>query len=86
MPSLLLDGSPFAGHTFCTIESFNEVAKAVAECAFVTSALPVVLSMEMHCSPTQQRQLAQMLVQHVADALLSVRPASQIITGHPLTE
>jgi len=59
------------GHTFCTTEAFDEVAKAVAECAFVASELPVVLSMEMHCSSTQQNSLAKMLVQRVGDALLS---------------
>ena len=43
-----------SGHTFCTVETFSAVAKAVAECAFVTSELPVILSLEMHCSVKQQ--------------------------------
>ena len=62
------------GHTFCTIEQFNEVAKAISECAFVTSELPVILSLEMHCKPAQQRMLANMLVEHLGSALLLVRP------------
>ena len=63
------------GHTFCTKETFDAVARAVGECAFVTSELPVILSLEMHCSPEQQHRIAQMLVKHVGDALLSVRTA-----------
>ena len=38
-----------SGHTFVTVEKFDEVAKAVGEYAFVTSKLPVILSLEMHC-------------------------------------
>jgi hypothetical protein len=36
-----------SGHTFCTIETFERVAIAVSDCAFVTSALPVILSLEV---------------------------------------
>ena len=60
------------GHTLCTVEQFNEVAKAIAECAFITSELPVIVSLEMHCSPKQQRQLASMLTVHLGDAILTV--------------
>jgi len=58
------------GHTFCTVEKFEEVAKAIGECAFITSDLPVILSMEMHCSPEQQGQLTEMLLEHVGDRIL----------------
>jgi len=71
------------GHTFCTVEQFEEVAKAIGECAFVTSDLPVVLSLEMHCSPPQQRHIARMLIKYLDEALLpyddfvaTSRPAS----------
>ena len=60
------------GHTFCTIEKFNEVARAVAECAFVNSELPVMLSLEMHCNPRNQNRLAKMLVGNLGDTLLKV--------------
>jgi len=65
------NGSPNVthGNTFVNNESFDAVAKAVAECAFITSELPVVLSLEMHCSPPQQRQLALMMVKHIGEAL-----------------
>ena len=38
---------PFVGHTFCTIETFANVAQAVQEYAFSTSELPVILSLEV---------------------------------------
>ena len=64
------------GHTFCTTVLFDEVAKAIGECAFTASDLPVILSLEMHCSPKQQRKLAKSLVTHLGDALLKVRRRS----------
>jgi len=58
------------GNTFCTVEKFEAVIKAVAECAFINSEMPVMLSLEMHCSPSQQRQLATMGIQYLGEALL----------------
>jgi ubiquinone biosynthesis protein UbiJ len=37
-----------AGHTLCTVEKFNSVASAIADCAFTTSKLPVLLSLEVY--------------------------------------
>jgi len=58
------------GHTFCTVESFDAVAKAVADCAFVTSDLAVILSLEMHCKCRQQNRLAKLMVAHFDSNLL----------------
>jgi len=58
------------GHTFCTVETFDLVSQAISECAFVASDLPVILSLEMHCTPPQQNSLAKMLVKHLGDMLL----------------
>jgi len=65
-------GSPLVthGHTLCTRVSFDDVAKAVGECAFLASELEVSLSLEMHCSPAQQRKIAKMAVKHFGLALL----------------
>jgi len=71
------------GHTLCTVEQFEEVAKAIGECAFVTSDLPVVLSLEMHCSPPQQRHIALMLIKYLDDALLQYEDF--IATSRPAT-
>ena len=35
------------GGAFTTVEQFEEVAKAISECAFIASLSPVVLSMEV---------------------------------------
>jgi len=59
------------GHTFCTVELFENVAKAVAQCAFATSDMPVMLSLEMHCNCHQQNQIAKLMVQHIRSFLLS---------------
>jgi len=58
------------GHTLTTVEQFDEVARAIGECAFTSSELPVVLSLEMHCSPKQQNKLAKMMIAHFGTALL----------------
>lgn len=62
-----------AGHTFVTLEKFEVVAEAIAEVAFVVSELPVVLSLEMHCSRKQQNTLAKAMMKHFAAQLLPVR-------------
>jgi hypothetical protein len=62
----------FSGHTFCTKVTFERVAEAIAESAFVTSQLPVILSLEMHLCPKQQCQLATKAVAHFESALLTV--------------
>jgi len=58
------------GHTFCTKETFEAVIKAIAECAFVTSKLPVVLSLEMHCTAKQQHKIGKLLIAHLGSYLL----------------
>ena len=63
----------FEGHTFCTIEQFDEVSKALAECTFTVSDLPVLLSLEMHCSPKMQHTLAMSMMARLGYYLLPVR-------------
>eukprot|EP00966_Prymnesium_polylepis_P056273 1301956-Prymnesium_polylepis.2 len=63
------------GHTFCTTITFEEVAKAIGEFAFVNHELPVVLSLEMHCGPKQQQKLAKHLADNTGQALLRVTRA-----------
>jgi len=68
-----ISGRPVVTHgrTFCTLKPFSAVAKALAECAFVTSELPVVLNLEMHCSPKQQRDLAASMIEHLEKLLIT---------------
>lgn len=50
----------FHGHTFTSKIGFREVLSVIKKSAFVTSNLPVVLSIENHCSLQQQARMAQM--------------------------
>ncbi len=56
------DGLPliYHGHTFTSKISFRQVVDIVKKSAFVTSSLPVILSIENHCSMQQQAKMAQM--------------------------
>ncbi|XP_071630783.1 LOW QUALITY PROTEIN: 1-phosphatidylinositol 4,5-bisphosphate phosphodiesterase epsilon-1-like [Temnothorax longispinosus] len=55
------DGSPliYHGHTFTTKIPFRSVVEAIDRSAFVSSPYPVILSIENHCSPSQQARMAQ---------------------------
>ncbi|EOD23754.1 hypothetical protein EMIHUDRAFT_116213 [Emiliania huxleyi CCMP1516] len=71
------------GHTFCTTDTFVVVVSAIAESAFVTSDLPVILSLEMHCGKKGQRQIAEMLVAAFGDRLLSYSQLEAMIGAMP---
>lgn len=47
------------------------MAKAIADHAFVVSEMPIILSMEMHCTPEQQAKIARDLITCLGDSLLS---------------
>ena len=59
-----LDHPPFVqpiiyhGHTLTTKISFRDVVQTIADSAFVASPLPVILSIENHCSLPQQQKMA----------------------------
>jgi len=69
------------GHTFCTVESFENVAKAITGSAFLTSRLPVILSLEMHCSQPQQNTLAKTAVEQLGSLLLPYEELVQLGQG-----
>ncbi len=66
------DGEPIVTHggTLCGKVSFDEVVTACAETAFVRSRLPVMLGLEMHCSPPQQVRCAAILRERLGSRLL----------------
>ncbi|XP_031435387.1 1-phosphatidylinositol 4,5-bisphosphate phosphodiesterase epsilon-1-like isoform X3 [Clupea harengus] len=67
------DGTPiiYHGHTLTTRIPFKDVVEAVNRSAFVTSDLPVVLSIENHCSLPQQRKMADIFKTVFGDKLVT---------------
>ncbi|XP_040341839.1 1-phosphatidylinositol 4,5-bisphosphate phosphodiesterase epsilon-1 isoform X3 [Herpailurus yagouaroundi] len=55
------DGLPiiYHGHTLTTKIPFKEVVEAIERSAFVNSDLPIIISIENHCSLPQQRKMAE---------------------------
>uniref|UniRef100_A0A3Q3BAX8 Phosphoinositide phospholipase C n=1 Tax=Kryptolebias marmoratus TaxID=37003 RepID=A0A3Q3BAX8_KRYMA len=55
------DGMPviYHGHTLTTKIPFKDVVEAINRSAFVHSDMPVILSIENHCSLPQQRKMAE---------------------------
>ena len=60
------DGAPiiYHGHTLTTKISFRDVVQTIAESAFVASPLPVILSIENHCTIPQQQKMASIFKVH----------------------
>ncbi|PAA58432.1 hypothetical protein BOX15_Mlig025183g1, partial [Macrostomum lignano] len=59
------------GKAMCTDILFKDVIYAIRDTAFVTSAWPVILSFENHCSKAQQYKLAKYCEDILGDFLLS---------------
>jgi len=73
------------GNTFCTVETFDRVAKGITDCAFVTSEMPVALSLEMHCTPRQQQDIAKTMVKHFGSALIAYDELASMKESGPLS-
>ncbi|NXJ67513.1 PLCE1 phosphodiesterase, partial [Rostratula benghalensis] len=67
------DGMPiiYHGHTLTTKISFKEVVEAIDRNAFVTSEMPVIISIENHCSLPQQRKMAEIFKNVFGDKLVT---------------
>uniref|UniRef100_A0A0N5A3Q4 Phosphoinositide phospholipase C n=1 Tax=Parastrongyloides trichosuri TaxID=131310 RepID=A0A0N5A3Q4_PARTI len=67
------DGMPmiYHGHTFTSKISFRQVVDVIKKSAFVTSDLPVILSIENHCSLQQQAKMAQMFKTVLGEKLVT---------------
>nr|XP_019815681.1 PREDICTED: 1-phosphatidylinositol 4,5-bisphosphate phosphodiesterase zeta-1 [Bos indicus] len=61
----------YHGYTFTSKLLFKTVIQAINKYAFLASEYPVVLSLENHCSPSQQEVMADSLLATFGDALLS---------------
>ncbi|GMT05809.1 hypothetical protein PENTCL1PPCAC_27983, partial [Pristionchus entomophagus] len=67
------DGLPliYHGHTFTSKIGFRQVVEIIKKSAFVVSDLPVILSIENHCSLQQQARMAQMFKTVLGDLLVT---------------
>ncbi|KAL7677894.1 hypothetical protein ACOME3_004125 [Neoechinorhynchus agilis] len=62
------------GNTFVKPVSFYAVIDAIAESAFKTSPLPVILSFENHCSSSAQAKMSSYIKKRFGDMLLKSHP------------
>ena len=71
-PENMKDG-PFIyhGHTLTSKIKFLDVVKTIKEHAFVASDYPLILSIEDHCSLSQQRKMANTFKEIFGDMLIS---------------
>ncbi|XP_031622948.1 1-phosphatidylinositol 4,5-bisphosphate phosphodiesterase classes I and II [Contarinia nasturtii] len=67
------------GYTFVPDIFAKDVLEAIAESAFKTSELPVILSFENHCNPRQQAKIANYCREIFGDMLLDTP-----LESHPL--
>ncbi|KPU77402.1 uncharacterized protein Dana_GF19456, isoform B [Drosophila ananassae] len=67
------------GHAYCTEILFKDCIQAIADCAFVSSEYPVILSFENHCNRAQQYKLAKYCDDFFGDLLLK-----EPLADHPL--
>ncbi|NWT50071.1 PLCZ1 phosphodiesterase, partial [Erythrocercus mccallii] len=61
----------YHGHTLTSKIPFRSVVHVIDKYAFMSSAYPLVLSLENHCSPKQQEVMADCLKTILGDKLLS---------------
>ena len=77
------DGEPEVTHggTLVTRIRLQAVMEAIAESAFVVSRLPVILSLEMHCTSSQQVRCAEIIRAALGGALITQAEGEGIDVG-----
>ncbi|XP_015262131.1 PREDICTED: 1-phosphatidylinositol 4,5-bisphosphate phosphodiesterase epsilon-1 isoform X2 [Gekko japonicus] len=67
------DGMPviYHGHTLTSKIPFKEVVEAIDRNAFITSDMPIIISIENHCSLPQQRKMADIFKNTFGDKLVT---------------
>uniref|UniRef100_A0A4W3KER9 Phosphoinositide phospholipase C n=1 Tax=Callorhinchus milii TaxID=7868 RepID=A0A4W3KER9_CALMI len=67
------DGMPiiYHGHTLTTKIPFKDVIESINRSAFINSDMPVILSIENHCSLPQQRKMAEIVKNVFGDKLVT---------------
>ncbi|XP_037549969.1 1-phosphatidylinositol 4,5-bisphosphate phosphodiesterase delta-1a [Nematolebias whitei] len=82
------NGEPviYHGYTLTSKILFKDVIRAVKDFAFKTSDYPVILSLENHCTVTQQKLMAHHLVSILGDALVTKPLGTKMPTNFPSPE
>lgn len=62
------------GHTLTKEVSFRDVCYAIRDSAFVTSDLPVIVSLEVHTSLRQQERMVEIINEAWKDLLVDITP------------
>lgn len=62
------------GFTGTTSVPFDEVIRAINRCAFDVSAYPVILSLEVHCNPSQQLRMVEIMTKEIDPTRLLLYP------------
>ncbi|NXC86553.1 PLCZ1 phosphodiesterase, partial [Cercotrichas coryphoeus] len=68
----------YHGHTLTSRIPFRSVIHVIDKYAFMSSAYPLVLSLENHCSPKQQEAMADCLKTILGDKLLSLPVSGEV--------
>ncbi|KII69964.1 1-phosphatidylinositol 4,5-bisphosphate phosphodiesterase beta-4 [Thelohanellus kitauei] len=69
------------GYAMCSDVLFKDVLLAIKESAFINSSLPVIISIENHCSSKYQQKMAQYFKEIFGDILLT-----EELPNHPIQE
>ncbi|KAL5639155.1 hypothetical protein ACGC1H_006612 [Rhizoctonia solani] len=68
----------FHGYTLTKEVPFRDVCRAIKENAFVTSELPVIISLEVHASNAQQEKMVSIMKEELGNYLVSERLSHHI--------
>ncbi|KAF2122929.1 1-phosphatidylinositol-4,5-bisphosphate phosphodiesterase 1 [Lophiotrema nucula] len=90
------EGRPIVmhGRTFTKSISFLDTVKVINTHAFIESTYPLILSLEVHCNPEQQKLMADIMIAEFGDKLLlyaldsesPVLPSPQQLKGRILVK
>ncbi|KAI9616544.1 hypothetical protein H4Q26_010940 [Puccinia striiformis f. sp. tritici PST-130] len=73
----------YHGRTLTRKLLLSEALKAISKHAFVASPYPLILSLEVHCQPSQQERLAELLKTCLGDALVDQRLENDVLGTLP---
>ena len=81
------DGNPRVthGHTGTSSIPFSDCIYAINRCAFDVSPYPLIISLEVHCNPDQQRKMIQTMTEVFGEKLL-LQPVRENQTTLPSPE